>query len=106
MTRLSRYSFATLLAMAATCAAAPPTEAPPVSVVDGKLKYTADDKGNRIPDYSHAGYRGGEPIPTVPAKVLANAPANDNARMLQAAIDQVSQLPPGPDGFRGAVLIP
>ena len=26
---------------------------------DGRLVYTPDEKGNIIPDFSHAGYRGG-----------------------------------------------
>jgi hypothetical protein len=36
---------------------------------DGKLVYNADEQGNTIPDFSHAGYRGGgAPIPSVPTK--------------------------------------
>ena len=27
--------------------------------IDGKLVYVPDEQGNIIPDYSHAGYRGG-----------------------------------------------
>jgi len=35
----------------------------------GKLVYTADEQGNTIPDFSHAGYGGGGvPIPTATVK--------------------------------------
>jgi hypothetical protein len=65
--------------------------------------------GGRLLDYSHAGYRGGAPPPTVPAhggQVIAPVAgdANDSAR-IQAAIDRVSALPADGFGRRGAVLI-
>jgi hypothetical protein len=34
-------------------------EAAIVSVKDGRLVYDADEKGNRVPDFSHCGYAGG-----------------------------------------------
>lgn len=73
---------------------------------DGKLVYTPDYRGNRIPDFSAAGYAGGEKaIPDVPVKVtLAPEPGDATAR-IQRAIDEVSALPPDGDGFRGAVLL-
>ena len=98
------FSLACLLAVSAF--AAPPKEAPPITQEAGALKYTADDKGNRIPDYSYAGYCAGEAIPTVPAKVLAMTPEADNTARLQGAIDHVSRLSVREGGFRGAVLIP
>ncbi len=73
---------------------------------DGKLSYVADERGNRVPDYSYAGYRAGEAIPTVPAKLLALDPEQDNTANLQAAIDELAQLPADKDGYRGALLIP
>jgi hypothetical protein len=37
--------------------------------IDGKLVYVADSPGNKIPDFSNAGYKGGGvPIPYVPVK--------------------------------------
>jgi hypothetical protein len=37
--------------------------------VDGKLVYVADSLGNKIPDFSNAGYKGGGvTIPYVPVK--------------------------------------
>lgn len=62
---------------------------------------------NTIPDFSNVGYMGGGvPIPFVPAQVRLtdDGPADDTDR-IQDAIDTVSALPPGPDGFRGAVLL-
>jgi hypothetical protein len=72
---------------------------------DGRLRYTTDTRGNRIPDFSHTGYGGGAAIPDVPARVVVPPDPGDNCRRIQAAIDHVSNLPPGPDGFRGAVLL-
>src|SRR5258708_5876313 len=46
-----------------------------VSLADGKLVYEADQRGNRIPDFGHCGYRGGGvEIPQVPVRVVV-APA-------------------------------
>jgi len=73
---------------------------------DGKLVYTADEQGNTIPDFSHAGYGGGGvPIPSVPVKETVWPVAGDNTANLQAAIDRVSSLPVDQNGFRGALLI-
>ena len=72
----------------------------------GKLEYTADEQGNTIPDFSHAGYcGGGVPIPTVPTKETIWPVAGDNTANVQAAIDRVSALPADESGFRGAVLL-
>jgi hypothetical protein len=74
--------------------------------VNGKLVYTADEKGNTIPDFSHAGYGGGGvAIPTVAIKETVWPVAGDNTANVQAAIDKVSALPVGEGGFRGAVLL-
>jgi hypothetical protein len=76
---------------------------------DGRLHYTAySEQGDRLPDFSQCGYGGGGvPLPDVPAQVtLGPQPGEaDDAPRIQQAIDQVSGLPPGPDGFRGAVLL-
>jgi len=76
---------------------------------DGKLVYKPyTDRGDRIPDFSHCGYNGGGvPLPDVAARVtLAPRPgATDERPRIQAALDDVAKLPPGKDGFRGAVLL-
>src|SRR5690348_10058417 len=73
---------------------------------DGRLTYKTDDRGDRVPDFSHAGYRGGGvPIPDAPARVLVTPTPGDNTARIQAAIDYVSSLPPDGNGIRGAVLL-
>jgi hypothetical protein len=73
---------------------------------DRQLAYTSDERGNRVPDFSHAGYRGGDVlIPDVPIKLVVAPPDGDATALLQAAIDRVASLPPDDDGFRGAVLL-
>ncbi|WP_018630889.1 DUF6298 domain-containing protein [Niabella aurantiaca] len=79
----------------------------PVSVEKGKLIYNADSvTGDRIPDYSYCGYKASEEaIPLVPAKATVPVTGGDATALIQAAIDYVSRLTPGKDGFRGAVLL-
>src|SRR6478736_2704261 len=73
---------------------------------DGKLVYKADSLGNRIPDFSNAGYKGGGvAIPYVPAKITIWPVKGDNSENIQAAIDKVSAMPLDAAGFRGAVQL-
>jgi hypothetical protein len=72
----------------------------------GKLRYGTDAAGNRIIDYSWAGYRGGGvALPRVPARVTVNPSGGDDTAAIQSAIDTVSALQPDRRGFRGAVLL-
>ena len=75
----------------------------------GKLVYKKDARGNRIMDFSHAGYRGGGvALPDIPVKVTVQPPDDpltDCTALIQDAIDQVSVLPQDSNGFRGAVLL-
>ena len=78
----------------------------------GKLVYrTYANRGesnvvNRLPDFSYAGYRrGGVAIPTIAAKATVSPGSGDDRARIQAAIDKVSAMPAGADGFRGAVLL-
>ncbi|WP_433022041.1 hypothetical protein [Kribbella sp. CA-294648] len=71
-----------------------------------RLVYTADAEGNRIPDFSHAGYKNGDsPIPHVRTVKRVEPVKGDNTAHLQAAIDQVGLRTPDATGFRGAVLL-
>ncbi|HVW60561.1 MAG TPA: hypothetical protein VHC48_11010, partial [Puia sp.] len=71
---------------------------------DGKLNYKHTPKGDRIMDFSYAGYGGGDvPIPDVQTQLTVSPVAGDNTEHLQQAIDEVSRLPLV-NGFRGAVL--
>jgi hypothetical protein len=71
---------------------------------DGKLAYRALPAGDRIMDFSYAGYMGGGvAIPEVPVKVTVQ-PGGDDPANIQKAIDDVSHMPLV-DGHRGAVLL-
>jgi hypothetical protein len=71
----------------------------------GKLIYKTTAKGDRIMDYSYAGYGGGGVAIPSPAVTITIAPvAGDNTAAIQAAIDQVAAMPLV-NGFRGVVLL-
>jgi hypothetical protein len=70
------------------------------------LAYYSDNLGNRLPDFSYAGYmEGGVPLPNVPVKLTISPVAGDNTANIQNAINSVSALAPDTNGFRGAVLL-
>src|SRR5687768_3538432 len=72
----------------------------------GRLQYTADERGNRIMDFSHAGYKGGGVrSPEVRVVRTVKPIAGDNTAQIQAAIDEVAKLSVDSSGFRGAVLL-
>ncbi|MDB5047542.1 MAG: hypothetical protein JWO30_613 [Fibrobacteres bacterium] len=72
---------------------------------DGKLVYKTDADGNRVMDFSSAGYGGGGvAIPTVPIKVTVHPSGGDDRAAIQNAIDQVAKAPMVA-GFRGAVFL-
>jgi hypothetical protein len=72
---------------------------------DRKLVYATTPKGDRIPDFSTAGYRGGGialPHVTTRMKVSPTGGADDTPA-IQAALDRVAKVTPGAQGIRGAV---
>ncbi|MCA9237571.1 MAG: hypothetical protein KDA44_18990 [Planctomycetales bacterium] len=74
----------------------------------GRMLYVPDAQGDRIMDFSGVGYRGrGVELipPDVPTVTTVGPVAGDDTTTIQAAIDYVSNLPLGPDGFRGAVQL-
>lgn len=72
---------------------------------DGKLHYKATAKGDRIMDFSHAGYKGGGvAFPSAPVKITLQPSGGDDTKNIQAAIDTISLLPEV-DGIRGALLL-
>ena len=74
----------------------------------GRLIYVPDAEGDRILDFSDVGYqgRGTELIPdNIPNVVTVSPVAGDDTANIQAAINLLAALPPGPNGFRGAVLL-
>ncbi|HTH31456.1 MAG TPA: hypothetical protein VL946_08895, partial [Lacibacter sp.] len=79
---------------------------PPLYNEKGKLIYTADTQGNRIPDFSYCGYKASEqPIPNVDVKIVVPVKAGDATLRIQSALDYVASLPADANGFRGAVLL-
>jgi len=73
---------------------------------EGRLVYTADARGNRVIDFSTAGYAGGgEEIPFVPARISVTPDGRNDRARIQAALDRVAAMPRDEHGFRGAVLL-
>jgi hypothetical protein len=72
---------------------------------NGKLDYAHSPRGDRIPDFSWAGYRGGGvALPSVPARsAISPSGSADDTAAIQAALDAVAKLEPGVNGQHGAV---
>ncbi|MCU0792499.1 MAG: hypothetical protein MUE42_06545 [Opitutaceae bacterium] len=68
-----------------------------------RMRYIPDVLGNRLPDFSGAGYRGGSDLPRVPTVLRLQPAPGDATRRVQAAIDEVSAREPDTNGFRGAI---
>ena len=71
----------------------------------GKLSYKALEAGDKIMDFSHAGYMGGGVrIPSPPVKIIVSPVEGDNTEVIQNAINDVARMKPV-NGFRGTVLL-
>jgi hypothetical protein len=97
---------AALLPAAVLRAQAPPHQSQWVQADGGrKLSYKTMERGDRILDFSHAGYGGGGvAIPSPPVKITLGPQPGDNTDAIQRAIDEVSAMPLA-NGFRGVVLL-
>jgi hypothetical protein len=72
---------------------------------NGRLVYTADAKGNVVPDFRAVGYMNSEvPIPTVGVVVTVNPIVGDNLANVQNAINQLAAMPLDANGYRGTIL--
>jgi hypothetical protein len=94
---------------AATCAAFEPTGGVTSKWAEvgasGKLTYATLPTGERLLDFSGAGYMGGGvALPTVPVSKTLSPSGGDDTAAIQAAIDAVAKLPLQ-SGVRGAVLL-
>jgi hypothetical protein len=70
-----------------------------------KLDYKTTERGDRIMDFSYAGYMGGGvAIPSIPVKISVSPMEGDNTNAIQQAIDQVASMPLV-NGVRGSVLL-
>src|SRR5687767_5861787 len=57
---------------------------------DGKLVYKTTPAGDRIMDFSHAGYMGGGvAIPDVPVKASLRPSGSDDTAAIQKALDEI-----------------
>ena len=73
---------------------------------DGQLAYGADEDGNRICDFSYAGYQGGGvAIPDVAARATLLPSGGDDTKRIQEAVNRVGAMPLDENGFRGAILL-
>src|SRR4051812_37591043 len=111
MTRCSVSISVLLLLCAATVLfaqtkpAAPAKPAAPQPAVaqargGGKLVYATTANGDRMPDFSTAGYMGGVPIPDAPVRVVVPRADGDSTARIQAALDHVASLPLDKTGLR------
>jgi hypothetical protein len=100
--------FALLASCSLFCASAPAAPSQWVYFDNtGKLAYQTWGNGNRIMDFSSAGYMGGGvAIPNVGAKITLNPLSNgaDNTQAIQNAINSVAAMPLV-NGIRGAVVL-
>ncbi|MES2277068.1 MAG: discoidin domain-containing protein [Bacteroidota bacterium] len=72
---------------------------------NGKLTYKTTPAGDRIMDFSHAGYMGGGvALPVVTVKHTLKPSGGDDTKQIQAAINEVAAMPLV-NGFRGALLL-
>jgi hypothetical protein len=73
---------------------------------DGRILYARDEMGNRLPDFSKCGFKGGlAAIPNATVKATVRPGNTDDRAAIQEAIDRVSNLPPDERGIRGAVML-
>jgi hypothetical protein len=98
-------AFLAALALRTKIEAKPPHQW--IEFKDGRLIYGTDQLGNRIPDFSTAGYGGGGvKIPDIPVRGTLDALASgDDTSRIQGAIAALAQLPLNENGFRGALLL-
>lgn len=104
--RATFYLLTILIFQQALLAQKPAKPVPPLYYEKGKLQYTAEANGDRIPDFSYCGYKASEtPIPDLPVKVVVPLAKGDATLRIQSALDYIASLPEDANGYRGAVLL-
>src|SRR5262249_23849567 len=74
---------------------------------DGKLAYKALPKGDRIMDFSFAGYKGGGvALPVVHVVQTVSPSGQDDTAAIKAALDAVSGRSPDANGIRAPSFLP
>jgi hypothetical protein len=72
----------------------------------GRLRYAVDPDGNRIPDFSYAGYHyGGQNLPDVQVVARLGPVNGDNTQRIQDALDELGSRKPDANGRRGALQL-
>src|SRR5579859_1168464 len=73
---------------------------------DGKLIYKTTPAGDRIMDFSYAGYMGGGiALPAAPVcRTVSPSGGPDDTQLIQSAIDAVSAMP-AKNGLRGTIRL-
>lgn len=73
---------------------------------NGCLRYVSDDENNYLPDFSYSGYKNSEePFPELTVVMTISPIEGDNTSHIQAALDEVADMPLDENGFRGALLL-
>jgi len=73
---------------------------------DSSLVYVSDAEGNRIPDFSYAGYKGGlKAIPDVPVVKTLSPVEGDNTTRILSALSEIYYTFEEENGFHGALLL-
>lgn len=104
--RPALYVITLLFAQQALLAQKPAKPVPPLYYEKGRLFYTPESNGDRIPDFSYCGFKASEEaIPFVPVKVVVPVIKGDATLRIQSALDYVASLPDYGTGIRGAVLL-
>ncbi|WP_119080384.1 hypothetical protein [Chitinophaga alhagiae] len=103
--KMNIFMAAALLAAAVAQAQAPPHQSEWVHANEkGRLVYKTLPTGDRILDFSFAGYGGGgATLPSPAVQITLGPAAGDNTAVIQKAIDEISAMPLV-NGFRGALL--
>jgi len=71
-----------------------------------RLVYTPDSNGNRIPDFSMAGYHdGNDPLPAYPTVITLTPSGGDDTRQILDALDEIGKRLADARGIRGAILL-
>ena len=105
---MKRFFIFSLLATALVLNAAQKKSLSPIISrgVNGDLIYGTDTNGNRVPDFSTAGYADNKKgIPDAPIRVLVPPIDGDETARIQKAIDYMGTLPADSYGIRGAILL-
>ncbi|TCJ19577.1 hypothetical protein EPD60_00185 [Flaviaesturariibacter flavus] len=101
LTTLTQLSSAQDLPVAAAATVSEWVTAAP----DGKLTYKTLPAGDRILDFSYAGYRGGGvALPNVPVVLTLGPGDGDQSAAIQDALNELARRPLR-NGFRGALLL-